>query len=237
MQMQVMLVNVPHLAQLGFFLKNSRLRLLICPDPGDPGRGHRTPSTPQGSPSPATGSRPSRWPSASPIRLPAISFSAAVTVFPPLRSRGPPCRSRAPWAVPCRLQMDSVGSRAPVHRYANAAFARRHLLSSSRASITRWPGGRTGLREEERGKRGWEQSYWNRTEPNSDVTTLAGTLSSGGSASREIRFAEHWRPPPISIPYRSIGHTRGADGGGGSSTTVLRMLGTAPAALQRKSIG
>jgi hypothetical protein len=93
------------------------------------------------------------------------------------------------------------------------------------------------MREEERGKRGWEQSYWNRTEPNSDVTTLAGTLSSGGSASREIRFAEHWRPPPISIPYRSIGHTRGADGGGGSSTTVLRMLGTAPAALQRKSIG
>lgn len=49
MQMQIMLANVPHLAQLGFFLKNSLLQLLICPDSGDPCReGTETPGTSKG---------------------------------------------------------------------------------------------------------------------------------------------------------------------------------------------
>lgn len=91
---------------------------------------------------PATGSRPLWWPANPPAALPSAQLP------PPRARRCPPCQIRSALARAILGHDGSVGSRAPVLCYANAALPRRHLFSTTRASITRWL-----QREEGRGKR------------------------------------------------------------------------------------
>ena len=223
---------MPHRAQLGFFLKNSGSAPLICHDPGDPCREEvEIPCPPPRNRLTALLLAPRRLQSGGPAAAPS-----AVSFRPPAAPRPLPGRERTPWPVQCRLQMDSVGSRTPVVCCANAAYARRHLFSSSRASITRW-----SAREDE-GGRGKRKEH----EPSRiGGTTISATTATGspelggwcvGCARGRLGMHSLCGAPPMSlslpISYLAIAHSRGREEEG--STDLRNGTGSTAVIDRRK---